>query len=81
MQYLNLKGSFTGNLNLNQLYTAMNVSEYDEELLYGDPNKLAKMIASNYKKSYYNNLKAFQLDNCQNLNPSQFSLAHYNKLV
>lgn len=38
------------------------------------------MIASNYKKTYFNNLKALQLDNCSNLNPSNFSLAHYNKL-
>lgn len=81
LEYLNIKGSFNGNYNLNLLYTAMNVSEYDEESLYGDPNKLAKMIASNYKKVYYNNLKALQLDNCSNLNPSNFSLAHYNKLV
>lgn len=39
------------------------------------------MIASNYKKVYYNNLKALQLDSCSNLNPSNFNLAHYNKLV
>ncbi len=38
------------------------------------------MIASNYKKAYYNNLKALQLDGCPNLNPT-FNLAHYNKLV
>lgn len=58
----------------------MNVSEWDEENLYGDPNKLAKMIASNYKKVYFNNLKALQLDNCAMLNPT-FTLAHFNKLV
>lgn len=59
----------------------MNISEYDEESLYGDQNKLSKMIASNYKKVYYNNLKALQLDNCSQLNPTNFTLAHYNKLV
>lgn len=56
------------------------ISEYDEEQWYGDPNKLAKMIATNYTKEFYNNLKALQLNNCNNLNPS-FSLQHYNKLV
>lgn len=39
------------------------------------------MIASNYKKVYYNNLRALQLDNCANMNPGNFTLAHYNKLV
>lgn len=39
------------------------------------------MIASNYKKVYFNNLKALQLDCCTNLNPSNFTLAHYNKIV
>jgi hypothetical protein len=38
------------------------------------------MIASNYKKEYYNNLRALQLDNGKNLNPN-FNLNHYNKLV
>ncbi len=38
------------------------------------------MISSNYKKAYHNNLKALQLDNCSNMNPS-FTLAHFNKLV
>ena len=58
----------------------MNISEYDEEQWYGDPNKLAKMIATNYKKEFFNNLKALQLNYCNNLNPT-FSLTHYNKLV
>jgi Ran GTPase-activating protein (RanGAP) involved in mRNA processing and transport len=39
------------------------------------------MIASNYKKAYFNNLKALQFDNCSLLNPTNFTLAHYNKLV
>ena len=81
LEYLNMKGSFNSNININSFYTAMNVSEYDEESLYGDPNKLAKMIPSNYKKAYYNNIKALQLDNCSNLNPSNFTLTHHNKLV
>jgi len=38
------------------------------------------MIAVNYPKSYYNNLKALQLDTCSNLNPS-FALSNYEKLV
>lgn len=38
------------------------------------------MIAGNYTKTYFNNLKALQLDECQNLNPN-FVLANYNKLV
>ena len=58
----------------------MRISEYDEEQWYGDPNKLAKMIAGNYNKIFYNNLKALQLDFCSNLNPN-FVLSHYNKLV
>ena len=58
----------------------MNVSEYDEEQWYGDPNKLSKMIANNYQKQFFNNLKALKFDFCTNFNPN-FSLAHYNKLV
>lgn len=38
------------------------------------------MIAGNYKKQYFNNIKALQLDNCRSLNPN-FILSHYNKLV
>lgn len=30
LSYLNMKGSFNNNFNLNLLYTAMNISEYDE---------------------------------------------------
>ncbi len=37
------------------------------------------MIASNYKKVYYNNLKSLQLNNGSSLNPV-FNIAHYNKL-
>ena len=58
----------------------MNISEYDEEQWYGDPNKLAKMIATNYKKQFFNNIKALQLNYSNNLNPN-FNLTHYNKLV
>ena len=80
LEYLNLNGAFSGFQNLNNLYTNMNISEYDEQSLYGDPNKLAKMISSNYKKAYYNNLKALQFDNCSYMNPN-FTLTHFNKLV
>jgi hypothetical protein len=38
------------------------------------------MIAVNYPKTYYNNLKALQFDNCSNLNPP-FVLSNYEKLV
>lgn len=38
------------------------------------------MINTNFKKDYFNNLKALQLDSCSMLNPS-FTLTHYNKLV
>lgn len=58
----------------------MNISEFEEEQWYGDPNKVLKMIASNYKKQFFNNLQALQLDYCNNLNPN-FNLSHYNKLV
>lgn len=36
------------------------------------------MIAINYPKTFYNNLKAFQFQNNTNLNPN-FNLAYYNK--
>lgn len=80
LSYLNLTGTLSNYNTLNILYNGMNISEYDEEQWYGDPNKLTKMIANNYKKEFFNNLKAFQLDNCSNLNPT-FNLAHHNKLV
>ena len=38
------------------------------------------MISTNYKKEFFNNLKALQLNYGNNLNPN-FSLVHYNKLV
>lgn len=58
----------------------MCISEYDEEVTYGDPNKVAKMIASNYEKVYYNNLKALELGYNNSLEP-HFNLAHFNKLL
>lgn len=58
----------------------MCISEYDEERIYGDPTKASKMISSNYKKEYFNNLKALQLNRCGNLNPGNFNLAYFNKL-
>ena len=75
-----MTGCLNGTACVNNLYWGMNISEYDEEQLYGDPNKVAKMIASNYKKEYFNNLKALQFDRCSNLNPN-FVLSHHNKLV
>lgn len=56
----------------------MKISEYDEESWYGDPGKVAKMISNNYTKTFYNNLKALQLQENVNLNPN-FNLAYYNK--
>ena len=58
----------------------MCISEYDEEKIYGDPNKANKMIPSNYEKVYYNNLKAFEFNHCTNLNPT-FNLTHFNKII
>jgi len=80
LAFLNLTGTINNQNTLTNLYWGMCISEYDEEQWYGDPNKLAKMIAGNYTKVYYNNLRALQLDSCANLNPS-FVLAHHNKLV
>ncbi len=80
LSFLNLTGTISNQATFNNLYWGMCVSEYDEEQWYGDPNKLAKMIAGNYTKVYYNNLRALQLDFCGNLNPS-FVLSHHNKLV
>jgi len=62
-----------------QLYQGMCISEYDEERIYGDQTKAAKMISSNFKKEYYNNLKALQLNRCGALNPN-FNLSYFNKL-
>jgi len=50
LSHLNLTGTFSNNGSLENLYYGMGISEYDEERWYGDPNKLAKMIATNYKK-------------------------------
>ena len=63
-----------------QLYKGMCISEYDEEKIYGDPNKASKMIASNYKPLYYNNLKALEFKACSNISPN-FNLTHFNKLL
>lgn len=61
------------------MYSGLCISEYDEEKIYGDPNKAAKMIPTNYPKVYYNNLKSLELNICGNLNPN-FNLAYWNKL-
>jgi hypothetical protein len=50
LEFFNMTGCIYGYISLNNLYHGMNISEYDEEQIYGDPNKVAKMIASNYKK-------------------------------
>jgi Ran GTPase-activating protein (RanGAP) involved in mRNA processing and transport len=80
LSFLNLTGTISNQVALTNLYWGMCVSEYDEEQWYGDPNKVAKMIAGNYNKVFYNNLCALQLNVCGNLNPA-FVLSHYNKLV
>lgn len=80
LTHFNLTGTLSNNATINTLYSGMNISEYDEEQWYGDPNKLAKMISTNYKKEFFNNLRALQLNYGNNLNPN-FSLVHYNKLV
>lgn len=80
LSYLNLTGTISGTNTIDNFYWGMNVSEYEEEQWYGDPNKVAKMIAGNYKKEYFNSLKALQLNSCKSLNPT-FVLSHYNKLV
>lgn len=58
LEYLNMTSSINGFNTIIGLYKGMCISEYDEEVIYGDPNKASKMIASNYKPTYYNNLKA-----------------------
>lgn len=80
LEYINITGCLSGQNSINSLYRGMLISEYDQENLYGDPNKVQKMIEQNFKKAFYNNLKALQLDYCSNLNPN-FNLAHYNKLL
>jgi len=39
------------------------------------------MIEANYKKTYYNNLKALDFECSRYLNPIDFNLTHYNKLL
>lgn len=78
LEYINLAGCLSHESHVSNLYSAMKISEYDEESWYGDPGKVAKMIATNYPKTFYNNLKALQFQNNANLNPS-FNLAYYNK--
>lgn len=75
-----MTSSINGFNTIVQLYKGMCISEYDEERIYGDPNKASKMIASNYKPLYYNNLKAFEFKGCPNLSPN-FNLSHFNKLL
>ena len=50
LSFVDMTGTISNNSSINTLYNGMNVSEYEEEQWYGDPNKVAKMIASNYKK-------------------------------
>lgn len=38
------------------------------------------MIESNYKKQYFNNLKALQFNKCRNMNPGKFELSEFNKI-
>ena len=78
LEYLNMSGCIGTEANIGLLYTSMKISEYDEESWYGDPGKVAKMIANNYPKTFYCNLKALQLQENVNLNPS-FNLTNYNK--
>lgn len=80
LEYVNLTSCFSGAHAIVELYKGMCISEYDEESIYGDPNKAAKMIASNYKSIYYNNLKALEFKNCRNISPN-FNLSHFNKLI
>ena len=80
LEYLNMTSCLNGANTIIQLYKGMCISEYDEEKIYGDPNKASKMIASNYKPIYYNNLKALEFKACTNMSPS-FNLAHFNKLL
>jgi hypothetical protein len=61
LAYVNLTGTINNNPAVNNLYEGMNVSEYEEEQWYGDPNKVLKMISGNYKREFFNNLRALQL--------------------
>ena len=78
LEYVNLSGCISAEAQISTLYNSMKISEYDEESWYGDPGKVAKMLANNYPKKFYNHLKALQLQENVNLNPS-FSLVYYNK--
>lgn len=80
LEYLNVRSCLNGANAIVELYKGMCISEYDEERIYGDPNKVNKMIESNYKSMYYNNLKALEFKQCSNINPN-FSLSHFNKLL
>lgn len=79
LEYIDLTNCFNNVNSIQSFYDGMCISEYDEERIYGDPTKASKMISSNYKKKYFNNLKALQLNRCTNLNPN-FNLAYWNKL-
>lgn len=79
LEYVDLTSCITNVNSISNLYQGMCISEYDEERIYGDPTKASKMISSNYKKEYFNNLRALHLNRCGNLNPS-FNLAYWNKL-
>lgn len=79
LEYMNLTNCISGSNTLNDVYKGMCISEYDEERIYGDPNKAAKMIASNYIAEYYNNLRALQISRCSSINPS-FNLSHFKQL-
>lgn len=78
LEYFNMAGCIGKESRITELYDAMKISEYDEEEWYGDPGKVAKMIASNYPPTFFNNLKALQLEENVNLNPT-FNLAEFNK--
>lgn len=80
LEYVDLTKCLNGTSTVSSIYKGMCISEYDEERIYGDPNKASKMIASNYTPVYYNNLKALQIGTGANLDP-HFSLTYFNKLV
>lgn len=80
LEYVNLTSCISGANTVTDIYKGMCISEYDEEKIYGDPNKAGKMIASNYTPEYYNNLRALQLNGCGSISPT-FNLAHFNKLI
>jgi predicted nucleotidyltransferase len=55
----------------------MEVSPYDHEFWYGDPNKVAKMQGDDFKKEFYNNLKSLLV--AHNVLNSSFNLATFKK--